>query len=546
MPACCLRTAAAHSGESMEFDYVIVGGGSAGCVLAGRLSAQEAARVCLIEAGPADDHVLCRVPFATALFMPGRWRNWAFQTEPQAGLNGRRGYQPRGRMLGGSSGINAMIYTRGHPGDYDDWAVQGAEGWSFADVLPYFTRAEGNERLGGPLHGRDGPLNVADPVSPSPINDLLLDACRQLQIAQNSDFNGADQEGVGLYQVTQKNGERWSAARAYLPPEARSRPNLRIATGARALRVVLDGRRATGVACRIGGREETVLARRGVILSAGALQSPQLLLLSGIGPPGELAGRGIAVAHDLPGVGQNLQDHLDFTLLYRAQSPHLFGFTPRSLARLPGEIKRWRRERKGLLTTNFAESGGFLKTDPTLARPDIQLHFVIGLVDDHARRRHYSTGCSLHTCVLRPKSRGTVGLRDADPLSPPRIDPRFLGEADDLEALLRGVKIARRIMEAPPFRALAPTELYTADIRDDEGLREAIRRRADTIYHPVGTCRMGASDDPLAVVDPSLKVRGLDGLYVVDASVMPTLIGGNTNAPVIMIAEKAADLLRAA
>ena len=530
----------------MEFDYVIVGGGSAGCVLAGRLSADPTTRVCLIEAGPTDDNVLCHVPFATALFMPSKWRNWAFRTEPQAGLNGRSGYQPRGRMLGGSSGLNAMIYTRGHPGDYDDWAAQGAKGWAFADVLPYFVRAEGNERLGGPLHGRDGPLNVADLVSPSPVNDLFLHACNQLQIVRNSDFNGPDQEGVGLYQVTQKNGERWSAARAYLPPETRSRPNLRIATGTRALRVVLDGRRASAVVCRTGRHQQSLQARRGVILSAGALQSPQLLLLSGIGPPHELARHGIGVVHDLPGVGQNLQDHVDFTLLYRAQHPHLFGYTVRCLARLPREIALWRRERKGLLTTNFAEAGGFIKTDPALGRPDIQLHFVIGLVDDHARKRHFTTGYSLHTCVLRPKSRGTVGLRDADPMSPPRIDPRFLSETDDLDTLLSGLKIARRIMQAPPFRTLVPTELYTAGVCDDDGLRKAIRASADTIYHPVGSCRMGAADDRLAVVDPSLKVRGLEGLYVVDASVMPTLIGGNTNAPVIMIAEKAVDLLLAA
>jgi choline dehydrogenase-like flavoprotein len=529
----------------MEFDYVIVGGGSAGCVLAGRLSADPATRVCLIEAGPGDDTVLCRVPFATALFLPGKWRNWAFETEPQAGLKGRRGYQPRGRMLGGSSGLNAMIYTRGHPGDYDDWAALGARGWAFADVLPYFKRAEANERFGGTLHGRDGPLNVADPTSPNPINDVFLAACDELQIARNRDFNGTGQEGVGLYQLTQKNGERWSAATAYLPPETRARPNLRIATGTRAARIVLDDRRAAGVVCLRRWEEITVGAQRAVILSAGALQSPQLLLLSGIGPPDELARHGIGVAHALPGVGQNLQDHVDFTLLYRVQSPHLFALTPAGLARLPSEIKRWKRERKGLLTTNFAESGGFIKTDPALPRPDIQLHFVVGLVDDHTRRRHFATGYSLRSCVLRPKSRGTVGLHDANPTSPPRIDPRFLSEADDLEALLRGVKIARRIMDAAPFRALAPTELYPVGTGDDEGLREAIRARADTVYHPVGSCRMGAADDPLAVVDPSLKVRGLEGLYLADASVMPTLVGGNTNAPTIMIAEKAADIVKA-
>ena len=530
----------------MEFDYVIVGGGSAGSVLAGRLSADASTRVCLIEAGPPDDNFLCHMPFATALFIPGKWRNWAFETEAQSGLNGRRGYQPRGRMLGGSSGLNAMIYIRGHASDYDDWAAQGARGWSFADVLPYFKRAEGNERLSGSLHGSDGPLNVADQVSPNPVNQIFLAACNELQLARNDDFNGTNQEGVGLYQVTQKNGERWSAARAYLPPEARTQLNLRIATNTRALRIVLEGRRATGVVCRAGKSDEAIRASRAVILSAGAFQSPQLLLLSGIGPGDELKRYGIPVAHELPGVGRNLQDHLDFTLLYGARSPHLFGFTPGGLAKLPSAIRQWRRERRGLFTTNFAESGGFLKTDPGLTRPDIQLHFVIGLVDDHARKRHFATGYSLHTCVLRPQSRGTVGLQNADPMSAPRIYPQFFSDVRNLDVLLRGVKLGRRIMDAPPFRTLGPDEMYTSDVRDDDGLREEIKKRADTIYHPVGTCRMGAADDAMAVVDPLLRVRGIDGLCVVDASVMPTLIGGNTNAPTIMIAEKAADLLRAA
>jgi len=534
----------------MDFDYVIVGGGSAGCVLAGRLSADATARVCLIEAGPDDDHVLCRVPFATAMFVPGKWRNWAFRTVPQAALDGRICYQPRGAMLGGSSGINAMIYIRGHPSDYDDWAAQGATGWSFADVLPYFKRAEGNERLGGSLHGTDGPLNVADLVSPNPLNETFLDACAELQLARNRDFNGASQDGVGHYQVTQKDGERWSAARAYLSPEVRKRPNLRIVTGARALRVLFSERRATGVVCRRGdkrnGAEETIDAHHAVILSAGAFQSPQLLMLSGIGPPDELARHGIAVQYALPGVGRNLQDHIDFTLNYTAASPHLFGFTPRALARLPREILRWRRERSGLLTTNFAESGGFVRTDPSLPRPDIQLHFVLGLVDDHGRKRHFKTGYSLHVCVLRPMSRGSVGLTDADPMSAPRIDPAFLSDPADLELLVKGVRLGQRIMTAPAFRALGPSELHATDASDDAVLVRQVRQRADTIYHPVGTCRMGAADDPQAVVDPTLKVRGLEGLYVVDASVMPSLIGGNTNAPTIMIAEKAADMLRAA
>jgi choline dehydrogenase-like flavoprotein len=530
----------------MEFDYVIVGGGSAGCVLAGRLSGDPATRVCLIEAGPPDDNFLCHMPFGIAIFVPGKWRNWAFDTVPQQGLGGRKGYQPRGKMLGGSSGINAMIYIRGHQSDYDDWVAHGAKGWSFSEVLPYFKRAECNERLGGTLHGSDGPLNVADLVSPNPVNDIFLGACEELQMPRNSDFNGTSQDGVGLYQVTQKKGERWSAARAYLPPAARARPNLHIATHTRALRIVLEGRRATGIVCRKGDSDHTIKARRAVVASAGAFQSPQLLLLSGIGPGAELRRHGIAVAHELAGVGRNLQDHLDFTLLYTAKSPHLFGLTLGALSRLPREIVRWRRERAGLFTSNIAESGGFLKTDPGLTRPDVQLHFVLGVVDDHARKRHLATGYSLHICVLRPNSRGTVGLLDGDPSSAPRIDPAFLSDPADMEVLLRGVKIGRRIMGASAFRQLNPAELYMADVHDDAGLREEIRKRADTIYHPVGTCRMGAADDAQAVVDPSLKVRGLHGLYVVDASVMPTLIGGNTNAPIIMIAEKAVDMLQAA
>ncbi|MDX2203396.1 MAG: GMC family oxidoreductase N-terminal domain-containing protein [Hyphomicrobiaceae bacterium] len=527
----------------MEFDFVIVGGGSAGATLAGRLSEDQAASVCLIEAGKEDSPFL-RTPFVTALMVPGKLGNWAFSTVPQEGLNGRIGYQPRGKLIGGSSAINAMIYIRGHASDYDEWARLGAAGWSFADVLPYFKRSERNERLDGPLHGREGPLNVADLASPNPLNEVFLAACDSLQLPRNDDFNGERQEGVGLYQVTQKSGERCSAARAYLDAQVRARPNLRVLTEAHALRVTLEGRRATGVAVRRGGKDEAIKARRAVVLSAGAFQSPQLLLLSGIGPAAEIKAHGLEVRHELPGVGRNLQDHADFTLMYKAASPHLFGFTPRALARLPGEIRRYRREGKGLMTTNFAESGGFLRTDPSLPRPDIQLHFVLGLVDDHARKRHFGTGYSLHTCVLRPKSRGSVGLKDASPTSAPRIDPRFLTAPEDMEVMLKGVKLARRIMDSPAFKAIPRRELYTQDIYDDASLVRLIRERSDTIYHPVGTCRMGAASDAGAVVDPSLKVRGMDGLYVVDASVMPTLIGGNTNAPTIMIAERAADILK--
>lgn len=529
----------------MEFDYVIIGGGSGGSTLAGRLIEDGTTRVCLVEAGPTDDKAFFRTPFVTALMVPSKLRNWAFSTEPQPGLNGRRGYQPRGRMLGGSSAINAMIYIRGHASDYDDWAAQGAKGWSFNEVLPYFKRSEHNERINNGLHGVNGPLNVADLASPNPLNDIFLRSCDLLQLPRNTDFNGAAQDGMGLYQVTQKQGERCSAARAYLPPGVRHRENLKILTDTRAVRLVFEGKRATGVVIRHGDQEQTVHGRRAVVLSAGAFQSPQLLMLSGIGPGEEIARHGLAVRHELPGVGRNLQDHLDFTLMYKAKSPHLFGL-PGGLLKLPREISRYRREGKGLMTSNFAESGGFLRTDPTLPRPDVQYHFVLGLVDDHARKKHMGTGYSLHTCVLRPKSRGSVGLMDANPMSQPRIDPQFLSDSRDLDVMVKGVKLGRRIMDSELFKALRPTELYTAGIYDDEGLKAKIRERSDTIYHPVGTCRMGAEDDPQAVVTPSLKVRGMEGLYVVDASVMPTLIGGNTNAPTIMIAEKAADILRAA
>jgi len=531
----------------MDYDYIVIGGGSAGCVLARRLSDDGKTRVCLLEAGPSDDHILCRVPLGAAAFIPLRWRNWGFQTEPQPGLGGRRGYQPRGRMLGGSSAINAMIYARGHASDYDDWAQQhGAQGWSFADVLPYFRRAENNERLDGELHGRGGPLNVADINTPNPFSETFLQACDELQLPRNADFNGPQQDGVGYFQVTQKNGERCSASQAYLTPEVRARHNLRIETNARALRIVLAGRRAVGVACRQGRREISLRAKAGVVLSAGAFQSPQLLMLSGIGPAGALGTHGIPVLHDLAGVGQNLQDHVDFILLHKVDSTDLPGVSFGGGLRLLREIGRWRRERRGMLTSNFAEAGGFLRSDPALPRPDIQFHFVVALVDDHARKTHLGHGYSLHTCVLRPKSRGSVGLQGADPLLPPKIDPQFLSHPDDIDLLLKGVKLGRRILRAQPFAAHRPRELYTAGIDDDDGMLKQIRSRADTIYHPVGTCRMGAADDALAVVDPQLRVRGLEALWVADASVMPSLIGGNTNAPTIMIAEKAADLIRSA
>ena len=524
-------------------DYLIVGGGSAGCVLAARLSEDPACRVCLLEAGGEGPEWLVNTPLGMVLSVPGLFINWGFKTVPQPGLGGRRSFQPRGRVLGGSSAINAQIYTRGHARNYDAWAAAGCRGWSYKEVLPYFIRSEGNSRLHSPWHGKDGPLPVSDLVTDNPMDRVFVAAARQAGFPLNEDFNGAVQEGVGLYQVTQRDGERWSAARAYLDP-ARPRPNLEVLTGARALRVLFEGRRAVGVEFRRGGRVETRHARTEVILSAGAFQTPQLLMLSGVGDAESLKHYGIEPLHHLPAVGEDLQDHVDYTLLQRAKSLDVLGASPGGMLRMLKEFARYRRERRGMLASNVAEAGGFLKSDPTLPAPDLQLHFCIGIVDNHGRTwRHLFHGYSLHVCALRPKSRGRVRLASSDPMAPPSIDPRYLSAPEDMEVLIKGFKLARRILDTSAFAPYRGRELFTAGVQSEEEIRALIRARADTIYHPAGTCRMGG--DAASVVDPELKVRGLERLRVVDASVMPTLVAGNTNAPTIMIAEKAADLMRA-
>jgi choline dehydrogenase-like flavoprotein len=526
-------------------DYIIIGGGSAGCVLAARLTEDPSVRVALIEAGPPDSSVLIHCPAGLALLAKNGQANWAFETVSQPGLGGRRGYQPRGKVLGGSSSVNAMIYARGQHADYDEWAAQGNEGWGWRDVLPYFKRAEHNERGADAFHGTGGPLNVMDLRSPNRFGPVFVQAAVQAGFAPNPDFNGADQEGVGMYQVTHKKGERFSAAKAYLTPNL-SRPNLQVITQAYTTRILMEGKRAVGIEYREGGQLHQLKAAREVLLCAGALQSPQLLMLSGIGPAAHLQSHGIAVAHDLPGVGRNLHDHVDVVQVVDApQLKDLFGLSAAGLVRVLKGIFEWRNFRSGMLTTNFAEAGGFIKSDPGEARPDLQLHFVVGKLVDHGRKTVFGHGYSCHVCLLRPQSRGSVQLASRDPAAAPLIDPNFLGDADDLQRLVRGFKIMRRILSQSALAGYGGRELpASAGAKSDEQIEAFIRSRADTIYHPAGSCRMG--NGALDVVDAKLQVHGVAGLRVVDASIMPRLVSGNTNAPTIMIAEKAADMIKAA
>ncbi len=520
------------------FDYVVIGAGSAGCALAARLSEDAAATVALVEAGGQGRSFLIDTPLMLAVTVPRRIHNWAFATAPQSGLGGRRGYQPRGKGLGGSSVINAMIYMRGHPGDYDDWAAAGNPGWGWEDLLLLFMRNEHNERGADAYHAVGGPLKVADIRSPNAASLAFVEAGVQAGHARNHDFNAARQDGVGLYQVTQKNGRRWSAARAYLDPAAQ-RSNLTVITDTQALRLRFDGDDCAGVETTRGA----LGARRETILCAGAFGSPQLLLLSGIGPQEELARQGIALRHELPGVGANLQDHPDYVIGFLSEAPGLLGLTPRGLLNIARGYGRFRGEGRGLLSSNIAEAGGFMSSRPGLDRPDLQLHFTIGLVADHGRDPRPRYGFSCHVCVLRPKSIGRVSLASADPRAAPSIDPAFLTHPEDARDLLRGVRMTLDILGQRALDAFRSANVFGEPGTSDEELMALIRRRADTVYHPVGTCRMG--QEGMGVVDAKLRVHGVGRLRIADASIMPTLIGGNTNAPAMVIGEKAADLIRA-
>lgn len=526
--------------RSKVYDYVIIGGGSAGCVLANRLSADEQNRVCLLESGPSDHNLLIQMPVGIGYLVPGKRFNLHHYTEPQPNLENRRLFWPRGRVLGGSSAINAMIYTRGNPGDYDAWESAGNPGWGWAGMLPYFLLAEGNQRGSDAYHSGYGPLAVSDLKWKSAAGEAFVSAARQAGHRANHDFNGHHQNGVGFYQVTQKFGRRCSAATAYLHP-VKNRPNLSIFTSAPAAQLEFKGDRVCAVTLRNGHR---IVANKEVILCAGAIQSPQLLMLSGVGPEGELKKLGIVPQCHLPGVGQNLQDHLDITQV--VETNRAVGFNdalwPKFKAAL--RLPEYLFLNRGMLTNNVAEAGGFASSSLAGEYPDIQFHLSAVPLFDHGFNKKPGNGYSLHACALRPKSRGSISLVSRDPKALPAIQPNYLSDPEDLQVLVEGFEMAREIIEQPELKKLQKRWwLPEQSLTSKEAIANFIQQKAESIYHPVGTCKMGRDD--MAVVDSELRVRGVDGLRVVDASIMPTLISGNTNAPVIAIAEKAAEMILA-
>ena len=529
--------------RTSEFDYVIVGAGSAGCVLANRLSADGRNSVLLLEAGPKDSNLWIHVPLGYGKLFKDKTVNWMYQTEPEPGLDGRTVFQPRGKVLGGSSSINGLLYVRGQHQDYDRWRQRGNAGWGYDDVLPYFRKAENQQRGVDEYHGVGGPLPVSDWRHADPLSEAFVVAASEAGIPTNPDFNGATQEGAGFFQTTTRRGRRASTAFSYLRP-ARRRSNLHIETSALAQRILFEGRCARAVEYRQGGALRTAQARKEVLVSGGAYNSPQLLQLSGIGPAELLNKHGIGVVLDAPGVGHDLQDHMQVRIVMRCtQKITLNDIVNNPLRRVLAGA-RYAAFRRGPLTIAAGTSGAFFKTNLRLATPDIQIHFLPFSTDRMGEKLHAFSGFTASVCQLRPESRGSLRIKSADPMVPPEIRINYLATETDRTAFVEGLKILRRILGAPALKPYALEELDPGPkVLTDAELLQYCRQRGSTIYHPTSTCRMG--NDPLAVVDQRLRVRGIDGLRVVDGSVMPDLVSGNTNAPIVMIAEKAADMILA-
>lgn len=525
---------------SSSVAYIVIGAGSAGCAVAGRLGEDPDATVAVFEAGRRDDSLFVRWPAGFARLQTARHR-WEWETVPQENCAGRRVPTPQGRLVGGGSAVNGMVYIRGTPRDYDGWAAAGATGWSYADVLPVFRRAEDNMRFADGFHGTGGPLGVSDQISPSPLTRLFVRAGQEAGFAFNPDFNGARQAGVGFYQVTQRNAQRCSAAHAYLYP-ALARPNVRLETQAQVTRILIEKGRAVGIEFRRAGaaRPERLMAEREIILSAGAINTPKLLMLSGIGPADHLASLGIAPVHDLPGVGENLHDHVDAYVCVRLTEPVSYTGADSGVAALRHGLE-YLLFRSGAVTSNACEGGLFASSDGNDDWPDIQLHFMPAMLPSHQTIGGH--GVTVLCSALRPKSRGRLRLASADPAADPRIDTNFLADPDDLRVNIAALRVGRAVMAAPSFARLNGGEVFPGpDCDSDAALGDYVRRHAKTDFHPVGTCRMGT--DALAVVAPDLRVHGLDGLRVADASIMPAIVSGNTNAPAIMIGERAAEFIR--
>ncbi len=544
-PATCFGLRAGKqmnkNNDASEFDYVIVGAGSAGCVLANRLSADGKHSVLLLEAGPKDSNLWIHVPLGYGKLFKEKSVNWMYQTEPEPGLNGRQVFQPRGKVLGGSSSINGLLYVRGQHEDYDRWRQRGNAGWGYDDVLPYFKKAENQQRGEDKYHGSGGPLPVSDWRHHDPLSEAFVVAAAETGIPTNPDFNGATQEGAGFFQTTTSRGRRASTAFSYLRP-AKARGNLHVETSALAQRILFEGRRAKAVEYKQEGRVRTARARKEILVSSGAYNSPQLLQLSGVGPADLLKQHGIEIVLDAPGVGNDLQDHMQVRLITRcAQKVTLNDVINHPIRKMMAGLQ-YAAFRNGPLTIAAGTSGAFFKTSPRLASPDIQIHFLPFSTDKMGEKLHAQSGFTASVCQLRPESRGSLRIKSADASVPPEIRINYLATETDRRAFIDGIHILRKILAAPALKAYAVAEVEPGSkVQSDDELLDYCRRTGSTVYHPTSTCRMGS--DALAVVDQRLRVRGIEGLRVVDASVMPDLMSGNTNAPTIMIAEKASDMI---